>query len=108
MKSIETIPDYLARMRVKDQTKHGMELGGLRTTQEIAEYFYMSPMKMRKILWNLAKRNLIEAFGRCEWSPGRPLVWSAIIVEDDPDPDGGEPLPANDNEIDGVVSITCP
>src|SRR4051812_11830479 len=100
---IETIPDYLIRMRVRDLSKHGYD-GGLRTTQEVAEYFGVPTGKMRKILNDLEDRGLITGWERCDLSPGRPYLWSSLREEDeDPDPDDGEPIPINDNDEENQV-----
>lgn len=98
MKTIETIPDYLERMALKDRSK-GYESGGLRTTSEIAEYFSLTPTRARRILERLADRDLITSHGRCEFSPGRPYLWGPYTSDGDDDPDGGLPVPSNDNMI---------
>jgi len=98
MRTIETIPDYLNRMARKEISRgYDGDLPGLRTTQEIAEYFNLSLSAARQILGNLADSNLITGYDRCDGLVGRPYLWGPW-VSSSPDPDDGEPMPVNDNE----------
>jgi hypothetical protein len=97
VRTVETIPDFLIRMAHKDASK-GYEACGIRTTAEIAEYFVIPTKDARKYLDGYAERNVIESYGRCNYTPGRPYLWGPVIQEPDDDPDGGIPEPLNDNE----------
>jgi hypothetical protein len=69
---VETIPEYLARMRRKDREKHGFD-GGWKTTAEVAEFFGITTASARRKLHGLRADNQIDS----AWD-GNLLVWRAL------------------------------
>lgn len=72
MSGVDTIPEYLARMRRKDREKHGFD-GGWRTTAEIAEFYGIKPANARRKLHGLRAAGEIDS----AWDDNV-LVWRSL------------------------------
>jgi hypothetical protein len=71
--AIETIPEYLTRMRAKDLEKHGLDCGW-KSTREVAEYFGISLAKARRQLHGLRAYDVIDSV----WFEGS-LLWRIML-----------------------------